>query len=72
MTSLEPVSVGEGAESNQNRSCALITALITAVQMNVGAGAVFRIGPRTPHVCTWQKLDGEGKIAFLSNFFDHI
>lgn len=43
MGSLEQVSFGEGAESNKNRSCALITALITSVQMNVSKGAVSHL-----------------------------
>lgn len=41
MRSLEQVSFGEGAESNKNRPCALITTLITSVQINVSTGALF-------------------------------
>lgn len=43
MRALEQVSFGEGAESNKNRSCALISTLMTSVQMNVSTGAVFYV-----------------------------
>lgn len=49
MRSLVQVSFGEGAESNKNRSCALITALITSVQMNVSTGAVLHL-LKLPHL----------------------
>lgn len=47
MRLLEQVSFGEGTESNKNRSCALITTLITLVQMNVSAGT-FSEGTTSP------------------------
>lgn len=55
MRLLEQVSFAEGAETNTNRSCALITTLITSTQMNASTGALFHVLP-SYHIftkCSW-------------------